>query len=44
MWFTILLKNLYLFKIIELIFFKKQKLITDSIILNKWVLSKKFFK
>ena len=35
-WFIILLKDFYLFKIVELKFFLKQKLITDSAILNKW--------
>ena len=39
MWSTILLKDSHLFKIVELIFFlkkKKQKLIINSVILNKW--------
>ena len=37
MWSTIPLKNSYLLKIAELeFFFFKQKLITDSAILNKW--------
>ena len=36
MWFTIPLKNSYLFKIAELeFFFFKQKLITNKAILNK---------
>ena len=39
MWSTIPLKNFHLFKIVSLNFFFKQKLITDSAILNKW----KFF-
>ena len=34
--FTILLKNYYLLKIVELEIFLKQKLITNSTILNKW--------
>ena len=33
---TIPLKDSHLFKIIELEIFLKQKLITDSTILNKW--------
>ena len=36
MWFIILLKNFHQFKIVELENFFKQKLITDSVILNKW--------
>ena len=36
MWIIILLKDVYLFKIVELEIFLKQKLITDSAILNKW--------
>ena len=37
MWTTIPLKDSHLFKIVELkIFFLNKKLITDSIILNKW--------
>ena len=35
MWFTILLKDSNLFKIIESNIFLKQKLITDLVILNK---------
>jgi len=35
-WSTILLKDFHLFKIAELEFFLKQKLITDLVILNKW--------
>ena len=35
-WSTIPLKDSYLFKIAELEFFFKQKLITDLAILNKW--------
>jgi len=35
-WSTIPIKDLHLFKIIELEIFLKQKLIIDSAILNKW--------
>ena len=35
-WSTIPLKDLYLFKIVELKKFFKRKLITDLAILNKW--------
>ena len=35
-WFTIPLKDFHLFKIAESEIFFKQKLITDSTILNKW--------
>ena len=35
-WSTISLKDSHLFKITELEIFFKQKLITDSAILNKW--------
>ena len=36
MWSTISLKEFYLFKIAKLEIFFKQKLITNSAILNKW--------
>ena len=36
MWSTIPLKDSHLFKIAEIKYFFKQKLITNSVILNKW--------